>query len=257
MQKTNYLCPILQKEELRPGLFSMTVESREMAAQAAPGQFLHISCGEGRMLRRPISICDVEGDGLRFVFEVRGEGTKWLSGQNVGDVLDILGPLGHGFTTQGVKKALFVGGGIGNFPLLLAARKIEGEADGVLGFKNKALVVMEKEFTCAFSHLVIATDDGSYGQVGLVTEHAQKLLQKNKYDIIYSCGPGAMLKQVAALAEKYNTPCEVSLEQRMGCGIGACLVCACKIKKQDGGEGYLHVCKDGPVFLAQEVVFDD
>jgi dihydroorotate dehydrogenase electron transfer subunit len=257
MQKTNYLCPIIKKEKLRDGLISIEVFCPPIAKEAAPGQFLHIACGDGHLLRRPISICDVSEETVRFVFEVRGEGTEWLSKQKEGTTLDILGPLGRGFSLLNTGKTLFIGGGIGVFPLFLAARRVRGEAHGVLGFQTKAQVVMEEEFSPIFSNLVITTDDGSYGQSGLVTAPAEQLLKEGGYDMVYACGPTPMLKGVVKLAQKYKVPCQVSLEERMGCGIGACLVCACKTRGE-GGEGhYSHVCKDGPVFSAEEVVFDD
>ena len=257
MQRENYLCPIVAKEELRDRLFSISVQCLPVAKAALAGQFLHIACGEAHLLRRPISICNVEGDTVRFVFEVRGEGTKWLSKQLKGASLDIIGPLGNGFSGEAAGRILFIGGGIGMFPLYLAMKRANGEKDGVFGFQTKNAVVMEGALQTVLNKLVITTDDGSYGEAGFVTQHAAALLEQKKYDKIISCGPQAMLKAVAKLAETYSVPCEISLEERMGCGIGACLVCACKIKKKTGESSYLHVCKDGPVFKSQEVDFDD
>jgi dihydroorotate dehydrogenase electron transfer subunit len=256
MPKTNTLCPIVKKEQMLSGLFSMEVFAPAIATLAAPGQFLHISCGEGRLLRRPISICDIEDGIVRFVFEVKGEGTGWLARQKEGAILDILGPLGRGFSPC-PGKTLFIGGGIGVFPLLFAARQAGGEAHGILGFLTKSRVVMEEEFARVLKTLTVTTDDGSWGIPGLVTEAAEALIKEGAFDRIYACGPTPMLKGVAALSETYGVSCEVSLEQRMGCGIGACLVCACKTKGEDGAGHYSHVCKDGPVFDAKEVLWDD
>lgn len=254
MYKEVYICPVVKKRRLSASIYEITVRGEELSRSAKCGQFIHIKCGDGQLLRRPISICDTGYDTLCFAFEVRGEGTRFLSKVREGDYLDILGPLGRGFTTKGIKSALCIGGGIGIFPLLKTAKNVEA-ADIALGFKNKDAIVLEKEFSLAGRNLVIATDDGSYGAPGLVTEHAQWLLKENKYDIIYTCGPISMLKAVVELAKKYNISCEVSLEQRMACGIGACKGCVCKIKNEQGeGSRYTHICSEGPVYKAEEVL---
>lgn len=257
MKKQPLLCKIVAFGQKSEEIYSITVQNETLAQAAQPGQFVHIQCGPQHTLRRPISICDAGEDTLTFIFEVRGEGTRWLSQRRVGEVLDILGPLGHGYTTQGVKKALVVGGGIGIYPLFLTAKKVE-HCDAVLGFRSKDKVVYEQRFRKVCDQVEIATDDGSYGTHGLVTLPMKKLLEQGSYDMIYACGPMRMLQAIAQLAEEYHIPCEVSMEQRMGCGIGACLVCACKVKSgmSDTEWKYSHVCKAGPVYKAEEVVFE-
>lgn len=247
------LFPIVSKTELSPGVFDLCVASPSMARAALPGQFVDIAC-EGKTLRRPISICDTDPSrGLvRLVLEIRGEGTAWLAAHAVGETLDILGPLGKGFDLAGAqeKRALFVGGGIGVPPLLFAARPYGARAHAVLGFRTAGAVILADDFTTAGAMLHLATDDGTAGHHGLVTGPARTLLQAGAADIVYACGPLPMLRAVAALAREYNVRCQVSMEQRMACGVGACLCCVCETK-EPGTHRYRHVCKDGPVFDAE------
>lgn len=249
------LCPVVLKENPGRGLYDFTVEHAEMAARALPGQFLHIRCA-GSLLRRPISICDIDGARVRFVVEERGEGTAWLAGVRAGETLDILGPLGQGFelgdTTQPV---VFVGGGIGVFPLLAACKPFGAQATVLLGFRSADCVSLDADFRAAGADVRLATDDGTCGHCGLVTDLLLARLQERPCATLFACGPRPMLKAVAEAARQHNIPCQVSMEERMGCGVGACLVCACKTRRADGSETYAHVCKDGPIFKAEEVVW--
>ncbi len=251
-------CKITKIQKLNETVFDITVLTKNMAKNALPGQFVHIKCGEENFLRRPISICDTKDDFLRFVFEVKGKGTFYLSQCQTGDELDILGPLGNGFDLSKSKNgaAVFVGGGIGIFPLLKCEKLMPENSVTILGFRNKDAVIMENEFKEFCKDFYITTDDGSYGKKGFVTDVLKEVIKKEKVGCIYACGPMAMLKNVAELARENKIKCEVSLEERMGCGIGSCLVCACRIKSGDG-EKYLHVCKDGPVFDGEKVIFND
>lgn len=245
-------CKIIRAEEIADGIFDFTLFYPEFAQAAKPGQFAHVYL-PGRTLRRPISICEIDRERgtLRIVFQIRGEGTAQLSEFLPGTFLDVLAPLGHGFTLEDSgKKALFVGGGIGVPPLLAAAQFYGKNATVALGFRNKKTVILEDDFKAAGCTLKIATDDGSYGYHGLVTD----LIREEKPDIIYACGPAPMLRAVCAFAEEKGIPCEISLEERMACGIGACLGCACRLKDEEGKEYMGHVCKDGPVFDYKKVV---
>lgn len=256
MKYNTQSCRLVCKKELQPGIYDFTVESREFASKAQPGQFAHLLV-PGKTLRRPISICDADPEEgtLRLVFQVRGEGTELLSQFEEGQTVDILAPLGHGFTVgDPSRRAVLVGGGIGVPPLLMAAKPFGKNATVILGFRSRDAVILKEDFEKAGCRVILCTDDGSVGFCGLVTEPLRKILEEPK-DVVLACGPGPMLKGVAGEAEARGVPCQISLEERMGCGVGACLVCACKIKKADGEEAYLHVCKDGPVFNAEEVVF--
>lgn len=246
-------CKLLQKRKLTEDIFDMTVEAPEFAAAAEAGQFAHIYV-PGKTLRRPISICGVDrGEGtLRFVFQIRGDGTRILAETAEGASLDILAPLGKGFQLgDTARKAVFVGGGIGVPPLLEASRAFGANGTAVLGFRNRDAVILEEDFRALGCAVRIATDDGSAGHHGLVTDCLKDL----DFDVLFACGPTPMLKAVCAVAKARGVECQISLEERMACGIGACLGCACRLL-EDGKETFGHVCKDGPVFPYQEVILN-
>lgn len=250
-----YTGTVSRVEPLGPDTFLLTADLGQIALQAAPGQFVHIRCGEGNLLRRPISICDVSGTELTVVFEVKGSGTQWLSQRKRGDPLDVLGPLGHGFACRG-SRLIVIGGGIGVPPMLYTAKAFAGKAEitAVLGFRSQDRILLAREFASVCQKVIVATDDGSNGVQGPVTLPLETLFRDGAYDDVLCCGPRPMLKAVTELCGKYGIACQVSMEQRMGCGIGACLVCSCATKK-DGQEHMSRVCKDGPVFDAGEVVW--
>ncbi len=257
MKYTQELCPIVRKEQLNQTTFSFTVASQTAVESMKPGQFANILV-EGKTLRRPISVCGFsrEEGWIRFVFEVRGEGTKIMSEMNEGQHMDILAPLGNGFDIDPREKAVFVGGGIGVPPLLGASAPYGANATVLLGFRSKDAVILADECRANGADVRIATDDGSLGHHGFVTELLAARLEESPCDAVYACGPKPMLRLTAAQAEKRGIRCMVSLEERMGCGVGACLVCACKTRTPDGGEKYLHVCKNGPVFDSREVIWE-
>jgi dihydroorotate dehydrogenase electron transfer subunit len=186
---------------------------------------------------------------------VRGEGTRWLADRKMGDVLDVLGPLGRGFDVSG-DRILVAGGGIGVPPLLFAAKRAK-ETHAVLGFRTARAVIMPGDFNECCSAVQITTDDGSIGRPGFVDGTVRAKLEAVSFDRVLACGPKPMLKAVARVCSEMGVPLQVSLEERMACGVGACLGCACKTKGADGYEHYRHVCSDGPVFNAEEVVWDD
>jgi dihydroorotate dehydrogenase electron transfer subunit len=231
----------------------MSFEAPEIAEKTLPGQFLHVKCGHSRLLRRPISVSNVERGIVSVVFETRGAGTHWLSKRGAGDYIDVLGPLGNGFEITG-KNVLVVGGGIGTAPLLYAAKSAKGGAAAILGFRTSDNILLSDEFAVYCRSVCITTDDGSFGVHGSVIEPLRVELRDNDYSSVLACGPRAMLSAVAAVCYENETPCQVSLEERMGCGVGACLVCSCKTVRS-GEEHMSRVCKDGPVFNAGEVVF--
>ena len=257
MKYTQELCPIVRKEQLNQTTFRFTVASREAVRSMKPGQFANILV-EGKTLRRPISVCEFSREEglIRFVFEVRGEGTAILSGMSEGQRMDILAPLGNGFDIRPDERAVFVGGGIGVPPLLGASAPCGGNATALLGFRNRDAMIIADDFRANGADVRVATDDGSFGHHGFVTQLLAQRLDEAPCDAVYACGPKPMLRLTAAEAEKRGIRCMVSLEERMGCGVGACLVCACKTKTPDGGEKYLHVCKNGPVFDSREVIWE-
>ncbi len=248
---------------LKNSICKMTVKSGYISKYAYPGQFVNVKCADdtGIILRRPISICNVDKDKNEFdiVFMLKGKGTRLLSRKKRGDFLDFIGPLGNGFTISARnKKVLIAGGGIGTFPLLFLLKELpHSENSCCIGFRSCDNAVLVDELSECSNDLILCTDDGSLGKKGFVTYDAEQVIKLQKPNIIYACGPHEMMKEISRLANLYGVKCQVSLEQRMGCGIGACLVCACKIRTTDkNGWKYSHVCKDGPVFLSDEVIFE-
>ena len=248
------ICRAASNTRLGEGLYQLVLDAPQIAAAAQCGQFVHIACGEGNLLRRPISICEAGEGRLRIVFQVKGEGTRWLADRKEGDTLDVLGPLGHGFDTAALgARPVLIGGGIGVPPMLQTVKcaKAAGAAPrAILGFRNQGAVILEEDFR-AVCETFVTTDDGSYARHGFVTDVLKELVADATG--VAACGPKPMLKAIAAIAKQAGLPCQVSMEERMGCGIGACLVCACALKAENGETRYGHVCKDGPVFNAEEV----
>ena len=253
--KVERKCKIVTKEFMGDAVY-MILEVGDMVRTSCkgPGQFVHIKCGEGLLLRRPVSVSSympcVPEDLLSIVFEVRGEGTQWLAERNVGDVLDVLGMAGNGFPIQPTDRCLLVGGGIGIPPMRGCAQYTQGRSTAILGGRSADKIILKEAFERECAKLMIATDDGSMGHHGFVDALVrQELSEDTKYDYVLACGPKPMLRNVAKVAEEFGIPCLVSMEERMGCGVGACLVCACDMA--DGSRK--HVCKDGPVFDSKEV----
>lgn len=247
---------IAEKKAIAREIYSFTIVCPEAAQAAQPGQFVHIRA-EGFTLRRPISICciDPEKGTLRIVFEVRGDGTAKLAQLNKGDLIDMLAPLGHGFTVKPeAKRIALIGGGIGTPPMLPLAKIYGEKATVITGFRTSSIAILQEDFRSAGANVILCTDDGSAGVHGFVTEPFTELAKQGGLDAVYACGPMPMLRGVANICAENGIFCEISLEERMACGIGACLGCACRTRRNDE-EYFAHVCKDGPVFNAEEVLW--
>lgn len=256
MKYTQGKFQIIKKSVIAKEIYCFEILCPEVAEVAVPGQFVHIRAN-GFTLRRPVSICEINKSKgtLKIVFEVRGEGTAEIAKLNVDSLIDMLAPLGHGFTLNPeFKKVVLIGGGIGTPPMLPLAQYYGNKAAVITGFRSADAVILQNEFKASGAETILCTDDGTMGIKGFVTSPLEDTLKNGGVDAVYACGPMPMLKAVSELAEKYGAYCEISLEERMGCGIGACLVCACKTKKNDE-EYFAHVCKEGPVFKAEEVVW--
>lgn len=258
----NIKSKLISKEELIPGIFKFSVQADEIVSISKPGNFIEIRVNNDiePFLRRPISIynMDKENGILEFIFQVKGKGTSILSEKRVGDLIDIVGPLGYGtFKYSNYKNLAIIGGGIGVFPLYELSKNAKNENKNVniyLGFRNKDLVVLEQEFNKVCNNLIITTDDGSYAEKGFAIDFLRKDIESGKIDSIFACGPLPMLKAIRKLAIEKNIPCQISLEEKMACGLGVCLGCAVKTSasSKDSPE-YWHVCKAGPVFQAKDV----
>ena len=267
----NIKIKILFKEELASNIFLMKLLAPSIASEALPGQFIHIKCSEDNchVMRRPISIhkIDKKRGEIYILLQVVGESTKLLAQRVVGDDLDILGPIGNGFNIlPESKKIIVVGGGIGVAPLLALVEEclIQGKEVRVLiGALKKELIIGEESFKKLGARVDVATDDGSYKHKGFVTDLLEEAIQEGWLpDQIFSCGPRPMLKKIANISSDAHIDCQVSLEERMACGIGACLGCVCKIKNEDKKQDkvnyeYKRVCIDGPIFEGSKVVWDD
>ena len=248
---------IIEKKAIAREIYSFTILCPEVAQAACAGQFVHIRAN-GFTLRRPISICgiDMEKGTLRIVFEIRGEGTAEIAQLNKGELIDMLAPLGHGFTvSEDFERVVLIGGGIGTPPMLPLADIYKDKATVISGFRNASAAILQEDFRAAGARdVILCTDDGSAGIHGFVTEPFADIIGSEKIDAVYACGPLAMLKGIAQTCTKNGIYCEISLEERMACGIGACLGCACRTKRNDE-EYFAHVCKDGPVFKVEEVLW--
>ena len=239
--------------EVAPTIFKLEVDAPELSRLAMPGQFAQIKLPSNEFtLRRPLGIASANGN-VNFFYRVVGKGTKFLSTLNAGTTLDILAPLGNGFSMNNQSKVLLVGGGMGIAPLLSVAEKIR-EAEVLIGGRNKDEVVFWiKEFARlpAVDIIFVTTDDGSYhyGRKGYIADYLPEILSADKYSAVYTCGPDVMMFGTALEAIANGLHCEVCFERRMACGMGACM--SCSIETVNGRK---KVCKDGPVFDARDFI---
>lgn len=252
-QKKKQVAIVRSQEKIAEGIFDMWIQT-DLAKTAHAGQFIGVyPKDKSTLLPRPISICEVDEEGLRIVYRIAGKGTAEFSTYQKGDTITILGVLGNGFPVeQGTgRKAVLLGGGIGIPPMLQLAKALGGQATFVAGYRNQDLF-LEKDLK-ENSTLVIATEDGSVGTKGNVLTAMKE--QNIDADVIFACGPMPMLKAIKTYAEEKNIPAYVSLEERMACGVGACLGCVCKTKEVDHHShvNNARICTDGPVFLASDL----
>ena len=244
---------VKSNECIAQGIYAMTLTLPE-EVQARGGQFLNVSTGnKAKLLKRPFGIMRVVGADVTFCYQVKGEGTECLARAERGDELEVLLPLGSGFVLpESAKNIVVIGGGVGIFPLLSVIESVKGKNYySYIGFRGKQYACLTEDFKNASKYLKIVTDDGSIGEKANAVAAYMAERDKVKADMIIACGPPVMLRALKAQLKEngITAPCLVSLEERMGCGIGACLVCVCK--KSDGANA--RVCKDGPVFDIDEV----
>ena len=256
-EKTREICTVLSQESIGAGIYSMWIQTDRIAADAKPGQFVSLYTNDkSKILPRPISLCEIDKENgrLHLVYRVTGQGTGTdeFSQMKAGDTIPVLGPLGNGFPLDAVKgkKVFLMGGGIGIPPMLETAKQLDAEKIMVLGYRDE--LFLNKEFE-AYGDVYVATEDGSAGTKGNVMDAIRE--NDLEADAIFACGPAPMLRAIKAYALEKGIPCWISMEERMACGVGACLACVCKSKDVDS-HSHVHnkrVCKDGPVFLSTEV----
>jgi len=243
------------QKELLEDIYSMWLSVGIMAEHVKPGQFISVySNDKSRLLPRPISICEVDAKQgtIRLVYRVVGEGTKEFSKLKPGDSVSIMGPLGNGFELT-KQPAILIAGGIGIPPMLELAKRLDCNKTIFLGYKDALFLTEEFEL---YGKVIIATEDGSSGIKGNVIDAINaEAAAGSTGSVIYSCGPTPMLRAVSAYAKENHITAWISLEERMACGVGACLACVCKSYEKDNHTNVNNkrICKDGPVFNALEV----
>lgn len=242
------LAKIIKNEPIANNIQMLTFEYDGETVPVRCGQFLNIGVGDGaHLLRRPIAVCKAEGNKITICFQLKGEGTRMLAARPVGATVSVLFPLGNGFyVAENEKKIALVGGGVGIFPMISVIREYVGQGKEIysyIGFRNKSAVCCMDELEKS-TKLKVVTDDGSFGEKNNAVAAFVQDMGATKPDVILSCGPTPMLRALKEAIRDMDIPCYVSLEERMGCGIGACLVCVCN---QTNGK-HARVCKDGPVF---------
>ncbi|MCD8121115.1 MAG: dihydroorotate dehydrogenase electron transfer subunit [Clostridiales bacterium] len=253
--KTKLTARVIRQETLSDDIYSMWIQADAIAKEAVPGQFISVyTRDKSRILPRPISLCEVDAERgrLRVVYRIAGAGTGEFSTYQAGDRIEVLGPLGNGFPLDAVqgRRALLIGGGIGIPPMLELARRLPGEKQAVLGYRNTQFLREDLE---QYAKVYVATEDGSAGTRGTVLDAIRE--EGIQADVIYACGPTPMLRAVKAYAQENGIACWISMEERMACGVGACLACVCQSTEVDD-HSHVHnkrICKDGPVFAAGEV----
>lgn len=259
--KKEYRATLIQNKVINNDSSLLTFVCPEIASAANPGQFVNISCSQ--LLKRPFGVCDVNTKAGTFTIGVRevGEGTKEIRNDPIGKTFDVLGPLGNTFPIRGAEKIILVGGGTGVYPLYFAlskARILSVPTISVCGFRCAGDLCLTDGFNQLSDRLVVSTDAGDYGIHGNVLD-ALNGLDEHDYSgaVVFSVGPDVMMKNVSTWAAEKGLPCYVSLERRMACGVGMCLVCTCKLKSADPSIPYENkrCCADGPVFDATEVIW--
>ena len=259
MGKIKMEAKIVRQDEIATDIYSMVIQAPEIASQAVPGQFIDVYSADGsKLLPRPISICEIDKENgrLRVVYRVTGPktGTEEFSKLKAGDIIPVIGPLGNGFPYEKAegKKVFLMGGGIGVPPILELAKQMECEKKQIVVGYRDAQTFLKEEFE-QNGELYISTEDGSVGTKGNVMDAIRE--NALEADMIYACGPTPMLRAIKQYAEENGIECYISLEERMACGIGACLACVCKSKEKDAHSNVNNkrICKDGPVFLSTEV----
>ena len=254
---------VISNELVAENHYLLSCSCPEIAESALPGQFIHvlISQGSGLLLRRPFTIYTVESDQITMLYQLIGEGTNVLSSLKRSDSIHVLGPLGNTFEiSSSANPAIIVGGGAGIASLMLLAVSLKNAGVhtlGLVGAMNRKRLLSVGDLEAIGVDTYIATDDGSVGHHGFVTELLTHLLETQELQDprIYACGPDGMLRTVTKIVLDHRIPTQLAMENRMGCALGVCLGCVCKVQMPDGGFEYQRVCTEGPVFNAEDVIW--
>lgn len=254
-QKRKENATVLSQREIAPDIYDMWIGT-SLAGQGKPGQFIVVyPKAESTLLPRPISICEIDREGgrLRIVYRIAGKGTREFSQYGVGEKISVMGTLGNGFPLKASegKEAILIGGGIGIPPMLQLAKELSGKKQLVMGYRDSHLFLKEDLET--HGTFYTATEDGSVGTKGNVIDAIKE--RRVKGGVVYACGPMPMLRAIKRYAQEQDIRAYLSLEERMACGVGACLGCVCRTVKTDGHShvNNTRICTDGPVFEAKEV----
>ncbi|MEI0606098.1 dihydroorotate dehydrogenase electron transfer subunit [Brachyspira pulli] len=244
-------CIIIDNIQISDDKYLLRVKSKESYKYSKAGQFFMLK--SSTFLRRPISLHYIDNDVLEFYYQVKGEGTQYLSKLKKDDTINIQGPLGNGFDTSiQNKKVLIVAGGMGIAPIKLLIEKLINNSSItlIMGGANESAIKIMQRFNTDNIELYITTDDGSVGDKCNTVDKTKEILKEKSFDIIYTCGPTIMMKGLIKVARENNIQCYASLEERMACGVNACLGCNIEIKDENSENGYIlkKVCHDGPVF---------
>ena len=275
---TNQKSKVISNKKIKDNYFEIIIAAPEIAGSAQPGQFVNIKVSDGiePLLRRPLSIHRIGKwqHGIKILYEVIGKGTEILSKKKEGEYLEVIGPLGNGFRTTNYKPqtTILVAGGMGTAPLVFLAEKLregkrqkaKGKMLVLIGARTKKDILCEEEFKKLGCEVKIATDDGSRGFKGYVSDLLIRELSafSSQPSAIYACGPKLLLKEVSRISQEHHIPAQLSLESHMACGIGACMGCVIKQKaegrkrKADDAFEYQRVCKEGPVFEANQILWE-
>lgn len=256
--KIKEVCTVVSQEQIAKDIYSLWLQTDKIAGEARPGQFVSLYCADGaKLLPRPISLCEIDAEAgrLRLVYRVAGKGTEEFSKLQAGDTISVLGPLGNGFPLEEAegKRVFLMGGGIGIPPMLETAKQVNAEKIIIPGYRDELFLMDELQNAGMVYPAVEHPAEGVDCTVGNVLNAVQE--KGLEADVIFACGPAPMLRAIKAYAMERQIPCWISMEERMACGVGACLACVCQSKEVDG-HSKVHnkrVCKDGPVFLSTEV----
>ncbi|MDH7482447.1 MAG: dihydroorotate dehydrogenase electron transfer subunit [Armatimonadota bacterium] len=266
-------CRIIDQEMVLPHIRRLVLDAPELSQKCVPGQFVHVLCNKFRqfydpLLRRPFSIhfADPEAGHVSILFDIRGRGTKMLADKTIGDMIDLIGPLGHGFAIPDSWSGSFllVGGGMGIAPLYFLLRALEKQFGKekikfLLGARTSNMILYREEFEKCCAEYLVSTEDGSYGYQGMVTDLLKERIETldNKLGcLVYACGPMQMLKEVAKICHHHNLNCQISVETKMACGVGACMSCVIKVHDTNLEYRYARACVEGPVFDSNKIKWE-